>query len=1235
MRVSRLFTDENESPYDLIEFRRTASEIRNPDGSIVFQLDNIEVPADWSQVACDVLAQKYFRKAGIPSKLKAIKEKGVPSWLWRNVPDDLALNDLPEEERNGGESSAKQVFDRLAGTWTYWGWKGGFFEKETDAKTYYDEMRHMLASQVGAPNSPQWFNTGLHWAYGIDSPAQGHSFVDYRTGKIVKSKSAYEHPQPHACFIQGISDDLVNEGGIMDLWVREARLFKYGSGTGTNFSHLRAANEDLSGGGKSSGLMSFLKIGDRAAGAIKSGGTTRRAAKMVVVDVDHPDVEQFINWKVLEEQKVAALVSGSKMTEAHMNLIMQACVEGCDGDGHKKDAFINYDPVKNTSLKSAILAARNAMIPENYIQRVIQFAKQGYTEISFPVYDTDWDSEAYLTVSGQNSNNTVRVNDEFLNRVLEDGDWELIQRTNGSVSKRIKARELWEQISQAAWACADPGLQFDTTINDWHTCPESGRINASNPCSEYMFLDDTACNLASLNLMTFMTERKGGEALFNVEAFEYAVRLWTMTLEISVLMAQFPSERIAKLSYEYRTLGLGFANIGGYLMAAGIPYDSEAGRNICASISALMTGVAYSTSAEMAAEMGSFQGYQNNRTSMLRVIRNHRRAAYGEAAGYEGLNVNPVPLAVEGAPDSALAVAARTAWDRALELGEKHGYRNAQVSVIAPTGTIGLVMDCDTTGIEPDFALVKFKKLAGGGYFKIINRMVPIALSQLGYSERQIGDIKLYAEGHGSLKDAPGINHVTLREKGFTKEALEAIEKELADAFDIKFAFNKWTLGENFCTETLGLNPEKLDDMSFDMLTALGFPRDQIEAANIFVCGSMTIEGAPHLKDEHLPVFDCANPCGHTGKRYLSVESHIRMMAASQPFISGAISKTINMASDTTIEDCSEAYMLSWRLGLKANALYRDGSKLSQPLQAQLLDADADAINQIADAPDTLRAEIIAERIVERFVTQRRKLPHRRKGYTQKAVVGGHKVYLRTGEYEDGPLGEIFIDMHKEGAAFLSLMNNFAIAISIGLQYGVPLEEYVEAFTFTRFDPSGIVEGNDTIKMATSILDYIFRELAVSYLDRSDLAHVEPEDLAPDSLGSGDNEGNFKQSVQEKAQEAVERIASKGYVRSKFLVINGAKEYGEEKASNSSTTLKVTAAAVGGGHQILAGTEANETIGVETSTMVTADKHLDQVRVARLKGYEGDPCGECGNFTLVRNGTCLKCLTCGSTSGCS
>ncbi|MCP5374303.1 MAG: vitamin B12-dependent ribonucleotide reductase [Hyphomicrobiales bacterium] len=1237
MRITRFFTKENESPYDSIEFRAATSEIKNPDGSIVFKLDDIEVPAGWSQVACDVLAQKYFRKAGVPARLKRVDEPDVPVWLQRHEADDAALAELPEDARTVGEFKATEVFDRLAGTWAYWGWKAGYFDSEVDARTYYDEMRHMLCAQVGAPNSPQWFNTGLHWAYGIDGPAQGHSYVDYRTGKLVQSESAYEHPQPHACFIQSINDDLVNEGGIMDLWVREARLFKYGSGTGTNFSSLRGENEPLSGGGKSSGLMSFLKIGDRAAGAIKSGGTTRRAAKMVVVDVDHPDIEEFINWKVREEQKVASLVTGSRTVGKHLTAVMEACTrfDGADGDNR-------FDPKINTALKKAILAARKAMVPENYVQRVIQFARQGYVEIEFPEFDTDWDSEAYLTVSGQNSNNSVRLSNDFLEKVQQDGDWELRSRTVDRV-RRIKARDLWDQIGYAAWACADPGVQFDTTINEWHTCPESGRINASNPCSEYMFLDDTACNLASLNLIQFLKPDGG----FDVAAFEHAVRLWTVTLETSVLMAQFPSQRIAQLSYEFRTLGLGYANIGGYLMASGIPYDSVEGRNICGAITALMTGVCYATSAEMAGEHGAFPRFDENRDAMLRVIRNHRRAAYGGSDDYEDLSVTPVPLDADACPDDELVLAARFAWDRALKLGEEHGYRNAQVSVIAPTGTIGLVMDCDTTGIEPDFALVKFKKLAGGGYFKIINRMVPRALQKLGYGRDQIEDIARYAEGHGSLKNAPGINHQTLRAKGFTEDAIEVVEKALTEAFDVKFVFNKWTLGESFCTDELGFESEKLNDMSFCMLTALGFDKAEIEAANTHVCGAMTLEGAPHLKDEHLAVFDCASPCGRIGKRFLSAESHIRMMAAAQPFISGAISKTINMPNAGSVEDCKDAYLLSWRLGIKANALYRDGSKLSQPLQASLLadvdlddDDEAEAIAEIVEQPAAAKAALVAERVVERYVAKRNRPPNRRRGYTQKAVVGGHKVYLRTGEFDTGHLAEIFVDMHKEGAAFRSLMNNFAIAVSIGLQYGVPLDEYVESFTFTRFDPSGMVEGNDTIKMATSILDYIFRELAVSYLGRNDLAHVQPADLMPDAIGRGDAEGDLPQLADAgMLEEVVERIASQGYVRSKFLVIRGSKSSERASSSGGGTVGAKTAATGSGGGNGNGGLSTHSvtetTLSVESHVIEETDKRLDQMREAKMKGYEGDPCGECGNFTLVRNGTCLKCVTCGGTSGCS
>ncbi|ARU00587.1 vitamin B12-dependent ribonucleotide reductase [Yoonia vestfoldensis] len=1202
MKIERNFTTDGADAYAALAFKTTTSEIRNPDGTIVFKLDDCEIPASWSQVASDVIAQKYFRKAGVPSATKKIKEKGVPEFLWRSVP--------AKDATFGGETSAKQVFDRLAGAWTYWGWKGGYFTTEEDARAYFDEMRYMLASQRAAPNSPQWFNTGLHWAYGIDGPAQGHYYVDYQTGELTKSTSSYEHPQPHACFIQSVADDLVNEGGIMDLWVREARLFKYGSGTGTNFSSLRGEGEKLSGGGKSSGLMGFLKIGDRAAGAIKSGGTTRRAAKMVIVDADHPDIEEFINWKVIEEQKVASIVAGSKMHERYLNAIF-AAIKAWDGSSEAA-----YDPKTNETLAQAVKDAKRSAIPETYIKRVLDYAKQGHTSIEFPTYDTDWDSEAYSSVSGQNSNNSIRVTDAFLKAVENDEMWKLINRKNGEVAKIIKARDLWEQVGHAAWACADPGIQYHDTVNAWHTCPEDGAIRGSNPCSEYMFLDDTACNLASMNLLTFY---KDGQ--FQVEDYMHATRLWTVTLEISVMMAQFPSKEIAQRSYDFRTLGLGYANIGGLLMNMGLGYDSAEGRAMGAALTAIMTGVSYATSAEMAGELGAFPGYAKNAKHMLRVIRNHRNAAYGKADGYEALDVKPVPLDHANCPDDRLVKLAVESWDEALRLGEKHGYRNAQVSVIAPTGTIGLVMDCDTTGIEPDFALVKFKKLAGGGYFKIINQSVPAALEKLGYGPAQIEEIIAYAVGHGSMGQAPAINHTSLIGHGFGQAELDKVEGALRSAFDIRFVFNQWTLGSDFCTKTLGIPEAKLNDPTFDLLRHLGYTKQDIEAANDHVCGTMTLEGAPFLREEHYNVFDCANPCGKKGKRYLSVDSHIYMMAAAQSFISGAISKTINMPNDATIEDCQKAYELSWSLGVKANALYRDGSKLSQPLASALVEDDDDAREVLESGNHHEKAAVLAEKIVEKIIVQeirnreREKMPQRRKGYTQKAIVGGHKVYLRTGEYENGQLGEIFIDMHKEGAGFRAMMNNFAIAVSVGLQYGVPLEEFVDAFTFTKFEPAGMVQGNDSIKNATSILDYIFRELAVSYLDRTDLAHVKPEGAAFDDIGRGEAEGvsNVRtpsENAASRSLEVLKQISSTGYLRKRMPQDLMALQTGVSNAALVSGTATMTA------------------VVTETATLSARDK-------AKMQGYEGDPCGECGNYTLVRNGTCMKCNTCGGTSGCS
>ena len=1602
MRISRQYTHTGQDAFAGLQFIPRTSRIVNPNGSIVFEMKEVIVPEGWSQVAVDILAQKYFRRAGVPSSLSRVAEDGVPEWLRRGVPAAGATL--------GGEADSRQVFRRLAGCWTYWGWKGGYFTSEVDAQAFFDEVCYMLATQMAAPNSPQWFNTGLHWAYGVEGPPQGHYYIDPDSKELTRATSAYERCQPHACFIQSVDDDLVNEGGIMDLWVREARIFKYGSGTGSNFSALRGEGEPLSGGGKSSGLMSFLKIGDRAAGAIKSGGTTRRAAKMVVLDLDHPDVEDFINWKVVEEQKVAALVQGSKLLNKHLNAILKAIHDG-------PVAEEKFNPKRNGGLRKAIVEARHVLVPENYIARVIQLAHQGFTGIEVEEYDIDWNSKAYYTVSGQNSNNSVRITNEFMKAAHDDGDWNLYWRTEKEKAnkegrapkphKTMKARELWDEIAFAAWSCADPGVQFDTTVNEWHTCPNDGRINASNPCvtgdtlvatgdgliridrlidrdfdvigsdghlhavkqafctgikpvyrlqtkagfevrltgdhkvltanrgdvpahqltrddvvvlgrglfadrrvgggtrqlderlretlglmvgdgclmgeqetamltlapaeagiaakvqedlqsfkvefatdgraarachanspqatvrigtasrvvvdelkkyavlnegslnkrfteaafcldlesmagvlrglftadgtvanygaksqfvslestslellrqtqlmllafgikaklyrnrrpagmtkallpdgrggtkeyevaqvhslrisrssrfvfereigfmagspkaeqlarmnrevttyadrledriesleyvgdepvydlteptthhfvanglvvhncSEYMFLDDTACNLASLNLLKFY-DKKGSR--FDVDSYVHANRLWTLILEISVYMAQFPSKPVAQKSYDYRTLGLGYANLGALLMVQGIPYDSHEGRAQTGALSAIMHCVSYATSAEISAEIGPFPRYEANKEAMLRVIRNHRRAAYNEPPHeYEGLSVRPVGIAPLYCPQYLLQAARREA-DRMLELGERHGFRNAQVTVVAPTGTIGLVMDCDTTGIEPDFALVKFKKLAGGGYFKIINGSIPPALELLGYMPKQVEDIVRYCRGAGTLVGCPHINPASLRAKGFTDDALVKLEAAMSGAFEIQFTFNRWTLGDEFLRDKLGIRPELYEGATFDLLAHLGFTRDQIAEASEYVCGTMTIEGAPHLRDEHLPVFDCANKCGKTGKRFLSAESHIRMMGAAQPFISGAISKTINMPHDATIEDVKKAYELSWTLMTKANALYRDGSKLSQPLNSV---ADAPELETLAAvtedevpvAPAAVvapKAEAvkIAEKIVHRYIARRRRLPDRRAGYTQKARIGNHKVYLRTGEYEDGTLGEIFIDMHKEGAAFRSMTNCFAIAVSLGLQHGVPLEEFVDAFVFTRFEPNGVVVGNPHIKMATSIIDYIFRELAVTYLGRYDLAHVEPESLRGDAIHQDEPDYEGEEIVAERI------VDSKGSRR--LAVPKSAHvETGQAPAGTNVGTdggkpkNGSPAKPTGGGYA---------TVPVPKAAAATASAGglllADRIKQARQKGYEGDPCSACGQLTMVRSGACAKCDTCGETSGCS
>ena len=1050
LNVERRYTSPGVDPLDEVVWERRSSVITNPDGSVVFKMEGAEIPASWSQLATDIVVSKYFRKAGLYGK-----------------------HDL-------GETSVRQVVFRLARTIREAGEKmGGYFASKADADTFEAELSFLLVHQYGAFNSPVWFNCGLYHQYGIEG--QGGNWAwDFEREEVVETANAYERPQCSACFIQSVDDDLMS---IYDLVKSEARLFKYGSGTGTNFSTLRAKQEKLSGGGTSSGLMSFLEVLDRAAGATKSGGTTRRAAKMVCLDMDHPEIVDFITWKVREEKKAQALIAAG--------------------------------------------------------------------------YSADFNGEAYHTVSGQNSNNSVRVTDELMHAVLNGGTWSTRARTTGEVIETYDARYLWNLIAEAAWACADPGVQYDTTINRWHTCPNSGRINASNPCSEYMFLDDSACNLASLNLTQFL--KKDGS--FDIEGFRHAVKIFFMAQEILVDLSSYPTKRIAKNSHDFRPLGLGYANLGTLLMLRGIPYDSDEGRAMAAAITAIMCGHAYKVSAEMASTKGPFAGFAINREPMLRVIGMHRDAVY----------------AIDRTKcDPELVDAAREDWDAALRLGQAFGYRNAQATVLAPTGTIGLLMDCDTTGIEPDFALVKFKKLAGGGHFKIVNRSVPEALERLGYTPAQVADIVAYVSGTNTLLGAPHINRASLKQRGFTDDDIAKVEAALLGAFELELAFAPWVLGEE-TYQRLGVPKENLHQPGFSLLGFLGFTRQQIDEANDVVIGRMTIEGAPHLREEHYPVFDCANRCGKHGKRFLAPMAHIRMMAAVQPFLSGAISKTVNLPNEATVDDVRMIYEEGWRLGLKAVALYRDGCKASQPLSTSNKASEKSEKSEKEEAkPEPAK---VVEPVRVHPTGTRVRLPKRRRGFTQEARVGGHKIFLRTGEYEDGTLGEIFIDMHKEGAAFRSLMNCFAMAVSIGLQYGVPLETFVEQFTFTRFEPQGPVEGHPNVKFATSIVDYIFRVLGVEYLKRYDFAQVPPVE-APQATPIEDPTETHRK-------------------------LPPAQDDG----------LRHTA----------------------TSRSAAMDAGLSSASLdAQLVEMMGDApvCDGCGHIT-VRNGACYKCLNCGNSMGCS
>ncbi len=1115
--LTRRFSSVGTDPLDVVEMERRRSAISNPDGSIVFEMDDVEVPKEWSQLATDIVASKYFRKAGLPD--------------------------------GGGERSVRQLVHRVARTIRAAGEDlGGYFENHESAETFENELKAVLVSQRGAFNSPVWFNCGLWHEYEIEGSG-GNFAWDPDSDTFVETADSYSRPQCSACFIQSVGDDLMS---IFQLVKNEARLFKYGSGTGSNFSGLRGRTENLSGGGTSSGLMSFLEVFDRAAGATKSGGTTRRAAKMVCLDMDHPEIVDFIEWKVREEEKARALI------------------------------------------------------------------EQGYS--------SDFNGDAYRTVSGQNSNNSVRVTDDFMKRVDEDGEWQTIRRTDGKVDQTYQARDIFDKIAHSAWCCADPGVQFDTTINRWHTCKESGRINASNPCSEYMFLDDSACNLSSINLVKFLRE----DGSFDVDGFRHTIRLLTTAMEILVDLSSYPTEEIARNSHDYRPLGLGYANLGSLLMILGVPYDSDEGRAICGALTAILTGHAYRVSAEISSRKGPFPGYAPNADSMAEVMRMHRDAVDDIGAG---------------APE-ALVEAAREDWEEAVRAGDAFGYRNAQASVLAPTGTIGLLMDCDTTGIEPDFALVKFKKLAGGGYFKIVNNSVTVALRTLGYSEDQIAEIDQYIRGTMTLQGGPGVNREELRSKGLDEDDIRNIETALGGAFNLESVISPWTLGEA-TMQRLNIPKERWSAAGFNLLRELGFRRSAIEQATDVICGRMTVEGAPYLLDEHLAVFDCASKCGRHGRRFIEASGHLRMMAAAQPFISGAISKTVNLPKETSVEEIENLYRLGWESGLKAVAVYRDGCKMSQPLASSSADpsesAEEEEEKKRAAAIDVAVREALEEAETKRQ-PERTRLPKKRSGFTQEARVGGHKVYLRTGEYLDGDLGEIFIDMHKEGAAFRSMMNCFAIAVSLGLQYGVPLDEFVEVFTFTRFEPHGHTD-HPNVRFSTSVIDYVFRVLAMEYLGRHELVQVPPT-ATHDVVERGGVERDKKPKPDSPSQGPA-RAAASGSTEAVAAVVEAQPEAAPrpepvEGGRVEPAARVVSASAVsaepaterpgtgsGKGNGNGNGAALAESGGMRLGA--ATDAVTEQLT---LVGPDSPFCDMCGHLT-VRNGSCYKCLNCGNSMGCS
>ncbi len=1026
----------------------------------------LAVPTDWPGLGADLLARRLARTHGIPARLRAVVESDVPAWLWRHEADVEALASLPADEQTTGERDIRQLINRIAGGLTYAGWKQSSFADERAARIFFDEIRYSLAHRLASPAAQAWAVLGLWWAYGL---GQGADLAPLTTATVTAGSGQRMAGAAHSSDLA----DILPQGTMQ-------------------------ADGEIS-----LGSVTWLRAADQAAAA-RAKLTGQARDERAVIDIDHAEIDAVLGWKAAEEHKAAAMACGSAVLALHLRAVMTACADRSLGDRR-------WEPRHNAALRTAILAARAALVPDSAIAKVLDFARQGFTVIDFPQFDTEWDSEVWSSVGGQHVSLSVRLTDRFLQSAGGTGE----------------ARQRLERVLEAGWGQADPALLFADAVHAWNPVANTHPRLLPGAAGDVLLPADTAAPQATLNLPAFLTTT----GRLNAQALVQTCRLWLLALDIMAGMARQPSVNSAAL----RPVALGYAGLGAVILAHGLAYDSPAGRTLGGTITALVGGAVTLASAELAQGLGAFPAFAENRAVALQVLANQAHAAAGAGRQLRGLSAMPPLPDASLCPDASVSALAGDLWAKALALATEHGLRHAHLTAISPGGAALLLLGTDAAGIDPVPAPVLTQATAAG-FRRQIHPAVPLALAALGYEPATAARITAHAAGHGTLRESPAMGHKALRSRGLSREDIEAIEATLPQVADVRQAITRWTVSEETLFHLFGSDDALHDDHNADLPTLLGFDEQAIATANRHVYGVGTLEGAADLLPRHLPVFDAVRRVGATGQRCVSASGQVLMAAAVQPFLSGCVGRSLALPTETGLGDIDSLLHLAWQTGLRSLAPHREGCRLSQARALPLV-VPAETLAALYEAPPAARAEPLAgqvvERVVERIIRQahREKLPGRRKGYTQKASVGGHKVYLRTGEYEDGRLGEIFLDMHKEGPAFRSLVNNFAVAVSLGLQYGVPLEEYVEAFTFTRFEPAGPVQGNEAIRMATSVLDYVFRELAISYLGRADLAHATPADLLPDALGTGESQS---------ALPPPPSAASNGYVRAGLRVVGGA-----------------------------------------------------------------------------------------------